>query len=85
MARTAEILIAAEHCSGCQRCALACSFFTSPERMFNLSRSKITVLPSFEQGVFEITLSEECNGCGICVQYCEFGVLSQKKEKVRLG
>ena len=75
-----EISIAPDHCSGCLRCALACSFFTSPERAFNLSQSKIMVVPSWEQGRFEITLSEECNYCGVCVRYCEFGVLSQNKE-----
>ena len=75
-----EILVDPEQCSGCLRCALACSFFTSPEREFNLSQSKITVLPGWEQGEFEITLSEECTSCGICVKYCEFGALSQDKE-----
>jgi Fe-S-cluster-containing hydrogenase component 2 len=78
MARTAEISIAAERCSGCMRCALACSFFTSRERVFNLSKSKIIVMPGWEQGQFEITLSEECTRCGICIPYCEFGVLSQQ-------
>ena len=77
----AEIFVAPENCSGCLRCALACSFFKSPERKFNLSQSRITVLPGWEQGEYEITLSEECDGCGICVEYCEFGVLSKSKEK----
>ena len=78
-----EILVDPEHCSGCLRCALACSFFTSPEREFNLSQSKITVVPGWEQGQFEIRLSEECTGCGICVKYCEFGALSQGQEVQR--
>ena len=80
MARTAEISIAAERCSGCLRCALACSFFTSRERAFNLSKSKIVVVPGWEQGQFDITMSGDCTHCGICVPYCEFGVLSQKQE-----
>lgn len=75
-----DILIAPEQCSGCLRCALACSFLKSPERKFNLSQSRITVLPDWEQGVYEITLSEECDGCGICVDYCEFGVLGRSKK-----
>jgi Fe-S-cluster-containing hydrogenase component 2 len=76
----AKISIAPKNCSGCLRCALACSYLTSPRREFNLSKSRITVLPGWEQGEFEITLSEECTSCGICVMYCEFGVLSQSKE-----
>ena len=78
MARTSEISIAAERCSGCMRCALACSFFTSRERVFNLSKSKIVVVPGWEQGQFEIALSEECTRCGICIPYCEFDALSQQ-------
>ena len=78
-----EILVDPEQCSGCLRCALACSFFTSPERTFSLSQSKITVVPGWEQGQFEIRLSEECTGCGICVKYCEFGALSQGHEVQR--
>ena len=77
MARIAGISIAAEHCSGCMRCALACSFFTTRERVFNLSKSKIVVVPGWEQGQFEITLNEECTHCGVCVPYCDFGALSQ--------
>ena len=77
MAHTAEISIAAEHCSGCLRCALACSFFTSLEGAFNPSQSKIQVTPGPEDGQFEVKLTEDCTHCGICVDYCEFGVLSQ--------
>lgn len=76
----AGISISPKDCSGCLRCALACSFFTSAERAFNLSKSKIMVVPDWDQGQFEITLSDECTGCGICIQYCQFGVLSQGKE-----
>ena len=77
MARKADVVVSPEHCSGCLRCALACSFFTSREREFNLSRSKIAVVPGWEQGMFEITLSEDCTHCGVCVPYCDFGALSQ--------
>ena len=78
MARVAELTIAAEHCSGCLRCALACSFFTSPQRAFNPAKSKIQVLPGLEEGQFDVVLDEGCTHCGICVDYCEFGVLGKK-------
>ena len=74
-----------ENCSGCQRCALACSFFTSPEKAFNLSKSKITVMPSWDLGHFEISFSEACTRCGKCVQYCEFGALVKSGEIKEAG
>ena len=77
MARKGEISIAVEYCSGCLRCALACSFLTSGQRVFNLSQSRIQVTPRAEIGQFEVKLTEDCTDCGICVDYCEFGVLSQ--------
>ena len=77
---SAEIHVDQDRCSGCMRCALACSFFTTPEREFNLSKSKITVMPNWEQGIYDVTITDECTKCGICVPYCEFGVLSREKE-----
>ncbi len=78
MARKAMIRSSREQCSGCLRCVLACSFFTSEEKAFSLSKARIQVLPGeTDAGPFEITFSSECDGCGICVRYCDFGVLSQ--------
>ena len=78
----AAIYIDQDRCSGCMRCALACSFFATTEREFNLSKSKITILPNWEQGIYDVAISDECTKCGICVHYCEFGVLSGGKEVV---
>jgi Fe-S-cluster-containing hydrogenase component 2 len=72
-----RVLVVPENCSGCLRCALACSFYTTPEREFNVSRSRIMILPGWDQRHFEVTLTDECTHCGICVQYCEFGALSR--------
>ncbi len=72
-------IISPESCSGCLRCSLACSFFTSPDRAFNPARSKIQVIHGQEDGLFQIELSQKCTHCGICVEYCEFGVLSNNK------
>jgi len=78
-----DIRINQDSCSGCMRCAQACSFFTTPEREFNLSKSKIIVLPELEQGLYEVRLTEDCDGCGICIRQCDFGVLSRPGEEVQ--
>lgn len=75
MSQPMEITGDPQACSGCLRCALACSFFGSPERTFNLSKSRIKVVPAWNQEHFEIAFTEECIGCGTCVKYCEFGAL----------
>lgn len=66
-----------DRCSGCQRCALACSFYTTPGKTFNLSKSKIMVMPSWDLGHFEIRIGDDCIRCGRCVEYCEFSALEQ--------
>ncbi len=75
--KSGKIAITSENCTGCLRCALACSFFKSSEKTFNLSNSKITVVPAYDLSRFEIALGDDCDQCGICVQYCEFDVLSR--------
>ena len=72
-----KILVTLERCSGCLRCALACSFFTV-DRAFNLAESRIQVMPGPKDGQFQVELTEDCTYCGICVDYCEFGALSRE-------
>lgn len=67
-----------ENCSGCHLCALACSFFISPERAFSLSKSQIRVERTDGENRFKVDLLEDCLGCGICVDYCHYGVLSKE-------
>ncbi|MBU1052341.1 MAG: 4Fe-4S binding protein [Proteobacteria bacterium] len=74
-----KITISPEFCTGCLRCSLACSFFTSTEKAFNISKSKIMVVPFYNMESFEITLKNDCDLCGICVQYCEFDALVIEK------
>jgi NAD-dependent dihydropyrimidine dehydrogenase PreA subunit len=67
-----------ENCSGCLRCALACSFFNTSEREFNLSESKIKIERLGGQNKFKVSFKEDCTNCGICVDYCNYEVLSME-------
>lgn len=65
-----------ENCSGCLLCALACSFFTG-EKKFNPSEAKISIKRN-QQNRFLVELRDDCTRCGMCVNYCHFGVLAKK-------
>jgi ferredoxin len=30
---------------------------------------------------FDITFSDECDGCGICVKYCPYGALTRNRKE----
>lgn len=69
-------VIAEENCSGCLMCTLACSFFNTPERVFNPSKAFITVDRKEGQNQFKVDFLDDCIDCGICSEYCHYGVLS---------
>jgi carbon-monoxide dehydrogenase iron sulfur subunit len=68
-------VIAEENCAGCLRCALACSFFNTEKRVFSLSKSNIKINRVNGENKFKVDFTENCLGCGICTDYCHFGVL----------
>jgi NAD-dependent dihydropyrimidine dehydrogenase PreA subunit len=68
---------APENCSGCRLCALACSFQNSIEREFSLAAAAIRVARVGRENVFRPRLTDDCTGCGVCVSYCEYGVLGE--------
>ncbi|MBU1053918.1 MAG: 4Fe-4S binding protein [Proteobacteria bacterium] len=69
------IQVKTENCSGCMRCCLACSFYNTMERVFSLAESQIVVTPDESNAWFSIDFREDCLGCGICVEHCDFGAL----------
>ena len=73
-----QVAILADSCTGCLRCAMACSIYTSGQEAFNPYLSKIQISPGINGDTFDIVFTPECNGCGICVKYCEFGALNKE-------
>ena len=77
-----DIIAKPELCTGCLRCAMACSFFNSGKREFNLSEANIRIEADIIDFEFKIVILDSCTRCGICVEYCEFDALSQVEEVV---
>ena len=66
-----------EKCTGCRRCQLICSF--SHDGEFNLGKARI-VIDDKDEGVDEITFTEDCDRCGVCIRYCVYGALRFRQE-----
>ena len=68
----------ASKCAGCMTCVLHCSF--KLDGMFNLSAARIRIRRLVGQASeFDITFTDECDNCGICVRYCPYGALTREK------
>ena len=65
-------------CTGCMMCMLCCSLRL--EGTFRLAAARVKVNRLVAQACeFEIVFTDECDACGICVRYCQYGALSQEK------
>ena len=70
-----EIQITRERCTGCLRCALACSDLYA--RRFDPAASRILVVSSDSD--CSVRLTDECNGCGVCVDHCFYEALQKSR------
>ena len=72
-----QIQISLERCTGCLRCALACSdLFTG---RVNPVVSRVQVVVS--DADWSIEFHEDCNECGICVDHCFYGAMQKSRRE----
>jgi formate hydrogenlyase subunit 6/NADH:ubiquinone oxidoreductase subunit I len=78
-----KININSENCVGCRLCQMRCSFrFT---KRFSFSDARIDIDWNEEQCRYDVSLNEECDRCGLCVDSCVYGTLTLEKEGAKEG
>ena len=78
-----NIITDSENCVGCLLCQMRCSFrFT---KRFSFSDARINIEWNEEQCRYDISLNEECDGCGLCVHSCVYGALTLEREGDKEG
>jgi len=68
-------------CAGCRTCQLRCSLRW--EGAFVPAKAKIQIarLVGNQGFEFDVTFSDECDGCGICAKYCPYGALIRNRKE----
>ncbi len=71
-------VVAPQNCSGCTLCALACSSHNSARHEFSLAAASIRIDRVANENTFRPRFLDDCTGCGVCVSYCDYGVLAEE-------
>ena len=75
------ITIDASKCTGCLICELRCSLRF--EKVFNPAKASIVIRRQVQSpDEYEISFTDKCDNCGICVRYCTYGALTQEKRRI---
>jgi len=77
------ILVDLNKCAGCRTCQLRCSLRW--EGAFVPAKAKVAVLRLVgnKDHDFDVSLSDECDYCGICAKYCPYEALTRgRKEEI---
>jgi len=80
---TGRIQTNPEACRRCQICQLVCSLRCASS--FNPAAARIMIGVTAKQGdryVTDISFTDDCDECGLCVSYCHYGVLTRRKRSV---
>jgi len=75
-----QIIADPAECRRCLICQMVCSlrFYNT----FNPAKSRIKIGTILRQGTrytTEVSFTDDCNKCGLCVRYCPYGALARKK------
>ena len=74
------IKVCEEKCAGCLICELRCSFRL--EKAFNPAKARIKIHRLVGADTeYSITLTQDCDNCGICARHCPYDALIQEKRK----
>ena len=69
-----------EKCTGCLICELRCSLRL--EKAFNPAKARIRIRRLVNADTeYAVSLTEDCDNCGICVRHCPYDALYQEKRK----
>jgi ferredoxin len=72
-----EIKVDVGRCAGCLLCELRCSLRF--EKAFNPIKAAIRVRRQVNSpNEYSISFTDKCDRCGLCVQFCLYGALTQE-------
>ena len=75
------IVVDNSKCCGCLICIMRCSFRF--EKAFNPSKAAIKIRKLINAATeFSVSLTDQCDSCGICARFCPHGALIQAKKEV---